>query len=148
VSLHIYERSDTNQYRVFQPPASLPGFWIFMYRVSPLTYLVSGITATGLHGHQVECASSETSVLNPPMGQTCGQYLSSFLLQAPGILYNFQATQDCQYCPLRNADQFLSNNGISWIDRWFNFGVVWVYIGFNILATYALYFLFRVARRP
>lgn len=24
---------------VFQPPEALPGFWIFMYRVSPLTYL-------------------------------------------------------------------------------------------------------------
>merc|ERR1711964_64183 len=26
---------------VFQPPFALPGFWIFMYRVSPLTYLLS-----------------------------------------------------------------------------------------------------------
>jgi ATP-binding cassette, subfamily G (WHITE), member 2, PDR len=27
---------------VTQSPDALPGFWIFMYRVGPLTYLVSG----------------------------------------------------------------------------------------------------------
>merc|ERR1711939_607589 len=38
---------------VFQPPFALPGFWIFMYRVSPLTYLVSAVASTGLSGRHV-----------------------------------------------------------------------------------------------
>ena len=35
---------------VFQPPEALPGFWIFMYRVSPLTYLGKvPVLLTSLH---------------------------------------------------------------------------------------------------
>ncbi|KAK6406183.1 hypothetical protein LTR95_018691, partial [Oleoguttula sp. CCFEE 5521] len=38
---------------VMQSPSALPGFWIFMYRVSPLTYWVGGIAAALLHGRAV-----------------------------------------------------------------------------------------------
>lgn len=41
---------------VMQPPQALPGFWMFMYRVSPLTYLVDGIAAT-------ECTTAPSSAL-------------------------------------------------------------------------------------
>lgn len=98
---------------VMQPPNALPGFWIFMYRVSPLTYLIAGITATGLHGRAIECASEELSVFDPPSGMTCGDYLSPYLQNSPGTLYNAAATQDCQYCQLRNADQYLASSNIS-----------------------------------
>lgn len=97
---------------VMQPPSALPGFWIFMYRVSPLTYLIAGITATGLHGRAIECASAELSVFNPPSGMTCGDYLSSYLQSSPGQLYNPSAMQGCQYCQLRNADQYLAASNI------------------------------------
>lgn len=97
---------------VMQPPSALPGFWIFMYRVSPLTYLIAGITATGLHGRAIECASAELSVFNPPSGMTCGDYLGSYLQSSPGQLYNPSAMQDCQYCQLQNADQYLAASNI------------------------------------
>ena len=97
---------------VMQPPQALPGFWIFMYRVSPLTYLIAGITATGLHGRGIQCSREEMSVFNPPSGQTCGQYMSQYLQAAPGQLYNPTATQGCQYCQLQNADQYLASSEI------------------------------------
>lgn len=97
---------------VMQPPSALPGFWIFMYRISPLTYLISGITATGLHGRAIECAREELSVFNPSFGMTCGEYLGSFLQYSPGQLYNPGATQGCEYCQLRNADQYLAGSNI------------------------------------
>lgn len=97
---------------VMQPPNALPGFWIFMYRVSPLTYLIAGLTATGLHGRPIECSSEELSVFNPPSGTTCGEYMAPYLQQAPGTLYNPSATQGCQYCQLDNADQYLSLSNI------------------------------------
>ncbi|PVH71205.1 putative ABC multidrug transporter, partial [Cadophora sp. DSE1049] len=131
---------------VFQPPDALPGFWIFMYRVSPLTYIVSGIAATGLHGRPVQCSASETSVFNPPNGLTCGIYLEQYLTQAPGQLYNPDATSQCQYCPFSNSDQILSLSEISWSTRWRNFGIVWAYIFFNIFAAITLYFVFRVKK--
>lgn len=155
---------------VMQPPSALPGFWIFMYRVSPLTYLVAGITATGLHGRAIECASAELSVFNPLSGMTCGDYLGSFLQSSPGQLYNPSATQNCQYCQLRNADQYLAASNIDKLlsvflpiypslshsnrtltatntaygERWRNWGLGWAYIGFNILGTVVLYYAFRV----
>lgn len=97
---------------VMQAPDALPGFWIFMYRVSPLTYLIAGVTATGLHGRAIECATEELSVFNPPSGQTCGEYMSAYLQAAPGTLYNPGATQSCQYCALTNADQYLASSNI------------------------------------
>lgn len=97
---------------VMQPPNALPGFWIFMYRVSPLTYLIAGITATGLHARQVHCADAELSVFNPPAGLSCGAYLDPYVRAAGGQLYNPTAMSGCQYCQLQNADQYLSSSNI------------------------------------
>ncbi|XHF97376.1 hypothetical protein AWENTII_000961 [Aspergillus wentii] len=129
---------------VMQPPNALPGFWIFMYRVSPLTYLIAGITGTGLHGREIHCADAELSVFNPPSGLTCGDYLGPYLQVAPGRLYNPDATQGCQYCQFRTADQYLSISNIFYSERWRNFGLGWAYIGFNVMGTVLLYYLFRV----
>ncbi|KAL5336945.1 ABC-2 type transporter-domain-containing protein [Aspergillus crustosus] len=129
---------------VMQPPNALPGFWIFMYRVSPLTYLISGLTSTGLHGRGIECSSEELSVFNPPSGQSCGDYMAAYLQAAPGTLYNPAATSNCQYCGLDNADQYLAGSNIYYSERWRNWGIGWAYIGFNIFGTVMLYYIFRV----
>ncbi|PGH06745.1 hypothetical protein GX51_02186 [Blastomyces parvus] len=130
---------------IMQPPRALPGFWIFMWRVSPLTYSVGGMAATGLHNRVVHCAENEFAIFNPPSGSTCGEYLERYLSAgAPGRLYNPEATEGCRYCPLRNADQFLGTSEIYWSDRWRNFGLGWAYIGFNVFAAVLLYYLLRV----
>lgn len=150
---------------VMQPPRALPGFWIFMYRVSPLTYLISGVTSTGLHGRQIHCADAELSVFNPPTGLTCGSYLEPYVKASGGQLYNPTATSNCQFCQLSNADQYLAGSNIceysshwsciqiveeqtniitDYSERWRNFGIGWAYIGFNILGTVLMYYMFRV----
>ncbi|KAK8017797.1 hypothetical protein PG993_014123 [Apiospora rasikravindrae] len=133
---------------VLQSPANLEatGFWIFMYRLSPFTYWVGGIVATELHGRAVECAPSEMSVFSPPSGQTCSEYLEKYLSVAPGKLQNPDATADCNYCSLTVADEFMAGVGISWDDRWRNFGIVWAYVFFNIFVTVLVYYVFRVAK--
>jgi len=129
---------------VFQPPSALPGFWIFMYRVSPLTYLVSGIISAGLHGRAIVCAANELAVMQPPSGLTCGAYLAQYATAAGGSVYNPNATSNCEYCPLTVADQQLARNAIYWGQRWRNFGFVWAYIVFNICGAVLLYYMFRV----
>ncbi|OJJ48676.1 hypothetical protein ASPZODRAFT_61558 [Penicilliopsis zonata CBS 506.65] len=129
---------------VMQPPSALPGFWIFMYRVSPLTYLISGIVSTGLHGRSVRCAQAELSIFNPPGGSTCGDYLQQYLAVAPGQLYNPSATQNCEYCSLSSADLYLAGNNIYYSQRWRNWGIGFAYIGFNIFGAVLLYYMFRV----
>ncbi|WEW57603.1 GTPase-activating protein [Emydomyces testavorans] len=132
---------------VLQIPKALPGFWTFLWRVSPLTYTVGGLAAVGLHDRVVHCARNELAIFDPPAGTTCGQYLQKYLsLGAPGALYNPSATQACEYCPLSSADQFLANSEISWSQRWRNFGIGWGYIAFNMVATVVLYYLFRVSK--
>ncbi|KAF7559139.1 hypothetical protein G7046_g5028 [Stylonectria norvegica] len=131
---------------VLQTPNALPGFWIFMYRVSPFTYWIAGIVATALHGRAVTCSSTETSVFNPPSGQTCGEYLEPLLQIAPGQLQNPGDREQCQYCTFSNADQYLSGSNIYWSERWRNYGIMWAYIVFNIFMAVLVYYLFRVKK--
>jgi len=56
----------------------LPSFWIFTYRISPLTYLVSAILSVGVAKAPVVCSSIEIVKVVPPNGSTCGKYLSPF----------------------------------------------------------------------
>lgn len=129
---------------VLQSPTALPGFWIFMYRVSPFTYWIGGIVSTALHGRTINCSPSETATFNAPPGSTCGKYLSPILSQVPGVLQNPNDTQGCRYCPFRNADQYLAGSDIFWSERWRNFGIFWAYIVFDIAVAVAVYYLFRV----
>ncbi|KAG9721672.1 putative ABC multidrug transporter, partial [Aureobasidium melanogenum] len=131
---------------VMQSPTALPGFWIFMYRVSPFTYWVGGIVAAQLHGKPVVCSNVETSVFQPPAGQTCGQYLTRYLETSPGYLQNPNARADCAYCALSNASELLAGSNIYYSQVWRNFGIFWAYVVFNIAAAVFLYWLFRVSK--
>ena len=97
-----------------------------------------------LHGRQVTCSEAETSIFNPPSGQTCQDYMAPYLTQAPGTLQNPMATSDCRYCALSVADQYLESSNIYWSERWRNFGLIWVYVVFNIAVATFLYYFFRV----
>lgn len=118
-----------------------------MWRVSPLTYIVGGLAATTIHGREVICAENELAIFDPPSGQTCAEYLQPYLTQAPGSLYNPDATERCNYCPITNGDQFLAASRINWDQRWRNFGIGWAYVGFNIFGAVFLYWFFRVRKR-
>jgi len=131
---------------VLQAPKALPGFWIFIYRVSPFTYWISGIASTQLHSREIDCSISETSIFSPPTGQNCGEYLQSYLTTATGYLLNPNDTAACHYCAFRNADIYLSGSDIYWSDRWRNFGIMWAFILFNLFGAVVLYYIFRVRK--
>ncbi|KAH8590156.1 putative ABC transporter CDR4 [Bisporella sp. PMI_857] len=132
---------------VFQPPFALPGFWIFMYRVSPLTYLVSAIASTGLSGRPVECSTNELAIMQPATpGQTCGDYLGPYANVSGGSVYNPLATSNCEFCSLSNADQYLSSVAISYSTRWRDYGIGFAYIVFNICAAVLFYYMIRVRK--
>ncbi|KAG4429722.1 GTPase-activating protein [Cadophora sp. M221] len=131
---------------VFQPPLALPGFWIFMYRVSPLTYLVSAVASTGLSGRAVRCASNEIAVMQPPANVNCGDYLSAYANASGGEIYNPAATSNCEFCTATIADQFLSSVSISYTTRWRDYGIGFAFIVFNIAAAVLLYYFVRVRK--
>jgi ABC-type multidrug transport system permease subunit len=50
----------------------------------------------------------------------------------------------CTFAQMIIADQFLAGNRVYWSDRWRNFGILFAFIVFNMLATIGLYWLARV----
>jgi ABC-type multidrug transport system permease subunit/ABC-type cobalamin/Fe3+-siderophores transport system ATPase subunit len=131
---------------VLATPATFPGFWIFMYRLSPFTYLVSGILASGLARSTVQCAPNEYVNFNPPQGETCGSYIEGYKAVAGGYMQNDDATTGCQWCAVSDTDTFLKALSSNYDDVWRNFGILWVYVIFNIFAALALYWLVRMPK--
>lgn len=130
---------------VLATPEQLPGFWIFMYRVSPFTYLVSGMLSAGVSNAFIACAENEYLHFDPA-NDTCGQYMQSYMSQLGGYLEDEEATTDCSFCPLRSTNVFLEAVSSSYDDYWRNFGLMWVFVGFNIVAACGLYWLTRVPK--
>ncbi|KAF2198452.1 putative multidrug resistance ABC transporter [Delitschia confertaspora ATCC 74209] len=132
---------------VLASPTALPGFWIFMYRVSPFSYLVSGMLSTGVANTNVVCAANEYLHFNAPSGQTCGEYLEPYKQLFGGYVQYPEATDDCAYCQMGDTNVFLMTVSSDYSKAWRNFGIMWVYIVFNIFGALALYWLIRVPKK-
>jgi ATP-binding cassette subfamily G (WHITE) protein 2 (PDR) len=130
---------------VLATPDQLPGFWIFMYRVSPFTYLVGGMLSVGLANTKVVCAPNEYLKFEPLNG-TCGEYIKSYSTALGGYMEDESATSNCMYCPVSDTNVFLAQVSSKYEDAWRNFGIMWVYIVFNIFAALFLYWLIRVPK--
>uniref|UniRef100_A0A0D2Y6S9 ABC transporter domain-containing protein n=1 Tax=Fusarium oxysporum (strain Fo5176) TaxID=660025 RepID=A0A0D2Y6S9_FUSOF len=64
---------------VLVPYSSLPGFWTFMYRVSPLTYLIGAMISNGVGKQELTCSEIEFLQFQTPANLTCGEFSSEFL---------------------------------------------------------------------
>jgi len=131
---------------VLASPKVFPRFWIFMYRVSPFTYLVDAMLSTGVANTKVVCAANELLHFQPPADQTCGEYMSIYMSTAGGQLLNPSATSNCSFCALESTNQFLASISSSYDLRWRNFGILWAFIVFNAVMALVLYWLFRVPK--
>ncbi|KAH7114293.1 ABC multidrug transporter [Dendryphion nanum] len=129
-------------------PSALPRFWIFMYRVNPFTYLVSSLMATTLGHATATCAANEFQRFYAPANQTCGDYMYGYLKMAGGYLQHPTARgeEECAYCQMSSTDQFLDRINSNFDTRWRDFGLLWVYVAFNVAAAIGLYWLCRVPK--
>ncbi|RCK64328.1 Multidrug resistance protein CDR2 [Candida viswanathii] len=127
-------------------PSVMPGFWIFMYRINPFTYLILGILATGLGNNKVACAKREFVTLQPPRGLTCSTFLNPYIRAAGGYYYSLE-NGSCSFCLMDSTDQFLEIANSPYNRRWKNFGIFVAFIGINVIFTIFLYWLFRVPKR-
>ncbi|KAH9909366.1 ABC-2 type transporter-domain-containing protein [Xylariomycetidae sp. FL2044] len=135
-------------------PKDLPAFWIFVWRASPLTYLVDGLSVAGLWNVDLSCAPAQ--ILHIPVSgshvngsmttTTCGDYLAAFAQQNFGAVTNPSATTgSCEYCPLANTNSFFRETlQITGEHPWYNAGYLGAFIIFNILAMFSLYWVTRV----
>lgn len=133
---------------VLATPDAMPRFWIFMYRVSPLTYLIDGLLSTGIANVSVKCSSYELVNFTPPTGQTCGQYMQSYITSTgTGYLSDPSATDECAFCQYSSTNDFLSAVSSSYSRRWRNYGIFICYIGFDYIAAVFFYWLSRVPKK-
>ncbi|TDZ21308.1 ZEB2-regulated ABC transporter 1 [Colletotrichum orbiculare MAFF 240422] len=119
--------------------AAPPSFWTWVYRVNPFTYVVEGLLGTGLANARIRCAQDELLRLDPPPGQTCGQYLGPFVAQAGGYLTDAAATQNCSYCSTSSTNEVLASLKVDFSHRWRDLGFLVAYIFFNAAVAFALY---------
>lgn len=115
-----------------------------MYWVVPLTYLGEGMLVTGVDNIPITCSSEELLTIVTPAGQTCAAYLESYISMAGGYIPQNLSAGECQYCPVSNSRDILSNFSMEYGHRWRNLGIMFIYIFANVGATYALYYFFRV----
>ncbi|OBA23628.1 pleiotropic drug resistance protein PDR [Metschnikowia bicuspidata var. bicuspidata NRRL YB-4993] len=131
---------------VLAGPDVLPGFWIFMYRCNPFTYLVQGMLSTGLAHNVVECGSREFVSFDPFLGQTCGEYMADYIELAGGYVSNPNATSNCEFCQLSSTDTFLASVNAVYSERWRNWGIFIAFIAINMIFTIFFYWLARVPK--
>ncbi|OAA35191.1 opaque-specific ABC transporter CDR3 [Metarhizium rileyi] len=105
-------------------PTDLPRFWIFIYRVSPLTYFINGMVLAGLGNTLIHCSATQLLHLDPPKydkRQTCSEYLGTYIQFAGGYVENPTAVRDCRYCPVLETDKVLQDRfGMDTNKPWFN----------------------------
>ncbi|CCF58498.1 hypothetical protein KAFR_0E03460 [Kazachstania africana CBS 2517] len=127
--------------------AELPRFWIFMYRVSPLTYFIDGLLSTGVANVNVKCADYEYVQFSPPAGQTCGEYMALYIAAAgTGYLSDANATTECSFCEYSTTNDFLARVDSSYARRWRNYGIFICYIAINYVFSIFAYWLARVPK--
>ena len=133
---------------ILATPEALPGFWIFMYRVSPLTYIVAALMASGLTNLEIQCAPNEIVHFDSPINLTCGDYMSTFLTNMGGTLLDSTASGTCSYCPMANANDYLAKIHAHLDEGWRNFGIMFAYIAFNIIGAMAIFYFARMPKAP
>ncbi|KAI5861149.1 ATP-binding cassette transporter [Durotheca rogersii] len=131
---------------VLASPDQMPRFWIFLYRVSPLSYWVSAVMATGLANVDVTCAPNEFTTFDPVDGQTCGQYMEQYISTFGGYLLNPNSTTTCNFCTIKDTNVYLEHINSEYDTRWRNFGILWAYVAFNVAAAIFLYWLARMPK--
>ena len=122
-------------------PGPLLGWWYWMYRTTPFTYLIEGLVGQAVGRHEINCGSTEFVSVQPPSGQTCTQYLQAYISNAGGYLENPDATSDCMYCSARTTDEFLGRNFSMLYDRHLrDLGIFIAYCVFNVRPLLTFYY--------
>ncbi|KAL0957047.1 hypothetical protein HGRIS_003146 [Hohenbuehelia grisea] len=124
-------------------PFSLLGWWQWMYRLSPFTYIIEAILGQAIGNATISCSDVEYVVLQPPSGRTCGRYMNGYISFAGGYLLDPEAAKDCRFCTTRTTDEYLATMfNINYLHHWRNFGIVMAFVAFNTSAVYMLSYIF------
>lgn len=128
-------------------PYRLLGWWQWMYRLSPYTYLIEAIVGQAVGRQPIICSDTELVTLDPPAGQTCSGFLDPYIARAGGYLTNPDASTGCLFCSSRTTDQWLGPTFNIYYERhWRDFGLFCAYIVFNVALVYLFTYLARIRK--
>ena len=72
--------------------------------------------------------------------------MSDYISRVGGYLMDPGAMTECNFCKMKDTNVFLASIQSEYSTRWRNFGILWAYIVFNVLAALALYYLVRMPK--
>lgn len=127
---------------VLVPYGQITAFWRYwLYYLNPFNYLMGSLLVFTTWGVEVTCEQNELAIFDPPSGQTCGQYLETYL-QASGRLANLlngDATSACEVCQYRDGSDYLSTlNLTKYLDGWRDAGIVVLFAFSSYALVYVL----------
>lgn len=83
-----------------------------------IRYVVEGLLTTALGGGvRIFCEGNEFSIIQPPNGRTCANYLDAYINARGGYLDNGSATSDCRFCQYSSGDQYLNTVRLPFISE-------------------------------
>lgn len=131
---------------IVRPYGSLPVFWRYwMYYINPSTWWISGVLAAILANQPIRCTTGESTLFDPPPGQTCGQYADSFVRNVgTGYITNPSARAACGYCQYASGEEYLATLNIRPDQKWRDFGIFLVFVVTNWALVYFFIYTVRV----
>ncbi|KAG9313738.1 hypothetical protein JVU11DRAFT_6092 [Chiua virens] len=123
------------------------GWWKWMYRVTPFTYLVEGLLGPALEHKLITCSPNELATIEPPSGMTCSAYMDPYISFAGGYLTNPNATTDCEFCPFQYTDEFMRQTfNISYENHWRDLSIFVGVTVFNVLFMFLGMYFCRIRK--
>ncbi|KAI1406119.1 ABC-2 type transporter-domain-containing protein [Hypoxylon fuscum] len=118
------------------PAPQMPLGWrVWLYQLDPFTRLIGGTVTTALADLSVNCKPWELNTFTAPEGQTCGEYMASFLEHGAGYIVD-NATSVCEYCAYKVGNQFYEPLGFSFDLRWRDLGIFLAFVGSNLIILF------------
>jgi len=127
---------------VVVPYPALPHFWqSWMYWLTPFHYLLEGMLGVVTHDVPVVCQENEFAVFSAPPGQTCDSYTDAFVKERGGYVTT-RADGMCGLCQYANGDQYAAGFNVFYRNRWRDYGLMWLYDGFNFFVVFLVSWLY------
>lgn len=131
---------------VLVPYSQIQAFWRYwLYYFNPFTYLMGALLVFPLFDKPVRCKESEFAIFDTPNGQTCREYLSSYLAGTGSRtnLTNPDATSGCRVCQYgRGSDYLYTVNLKDYYYGWRDNAIVVIFV----MSSYALVYVMMKLR--
>lgn len=131
---------------VLVPYQAIQEFWRYwIYYLDPFNYLISSILTFTVFDAEVKCAGPEFAIFDTPNGQTCQEYLASYLTGygRGSNLVNPTATEGCRVCQYtRGSDYIYTLNLKNYYDGWRDAAIVVIFA----FSSYAMVYMFMKLR--